>query len=47
MSAEAVTDKNAAVQEYINHHVLSSGPEWTPFGKAFTVHLPEWLPVHG
>ncbi len=47
MSAEAVTDKNVAVQEYINHHVLSSGPEWTPLGKAFTVHLPEWLPVHG
>lgn len=42
----ATEDKSAAVQEYINHHVLTSGPEWAPL-PGVHIPLPAWLPVHG
>lgn len=46
MAADAVTDKGAAVQEYINHHVLVNGTEWAPL-PFLHIPLPEWLPLHG
>ena len=44
--AAAAMDKNAAVQDYISHHVLVNGHAWHPL-PFINIPLPEFLPLHG